>query len=173
VLRDTKGQSLLTALFRKADDQIRIVNIDSNALAEQFEKLLKNIHQLSRRMLEHNTGRVIVRDACRWSSTCPARTAKRFIVRKGCSVSCCFHGKSLGKLGDPTSTLQKNYNRHLKATQKKRGCATCPVRDKCSQCPFLGHMHARVFCSLKRKDNERIAAFISLLELRIGSLPAA
>jgi radical SAM superfamily enzyme YgiQ (UPF0313 family) len=172
-LHDGNKRSLPRSLFQKGRGLIQVVDLDSDNLAAQFQKLLGNLRGLSRRLLKDGTERIALKDVCRWTNNCPAKEGRRYFIQRGNRITCCFHGKILGGLGDPMPKILATFDKYLQAAQKERGCATCPVRKKCSQCPFLGDMRAETFCSLRKQHNDAIEAFMRLLKLHFRSRPAA
>jgi len=128
----------------------------------ELKKLLK-MPDLVHTVLADNSPGFILRDACRWTRFCPAKKFDRFMVDKELCLSSCFHGRALGKFGDPFEKIKKNYLDFLRSERKKRGCHNCPAQKQCSQCPFLGNIPYEEFCGIRRTYATRLDNFIAVL----------
>ncbi|MEK6732818.1 MAG: radical SAM protein [Candidatus Omnitrophota bacterium] len=143
-----------------------ILDISSAARMAEFEKLLLNMPELAGRIFSNKISQFTLVDACRWSRSCPAKNLSRLIVDKKLRISTCFHGKIIGKLGEPVEKIKKRCAGYIQSERKKRGCEKCPVKDYCSQCPFLGGIYPETFCRIKREYSARIDKFIALMNLK-------
>jgi len=143
-----------------------IFDISSNSDIAEFERFLLKMPELIHSIFSNEITSFILLDSCRWARRCPAKNLNRLIVNKNLCFSTCFHGKIIGKLGESFEKIENTYLNYLKSERKKRGCARCPVKKQCSQCPFLGNIHYKTYCKIKRKYAARIDKFIALLILQ-------
>jgi hypothetical protein len=143
-----------------------IFDISCGSDMVEFENFLSNMPDFIPSIFTNKINSFILLDACRWTHHCPAKNLNRLIVNKKLCLTNCFHGKIIGKLGDSFEKRENIWLNYLKSERKKRGCARCPVKKHCSQCPFLGNIHYKAYCRIKRKYPERIDKFIALLNIR-------
>ena len=106
----------------------------------------------------------ILLDACRWTNACPALNMTRLMVDGDGNIKPCVRGCALGNINHPLKTIEKNIARIARKTEKKRGCKTCPARNRCSKCVFLGKISEKEYCSTI-KHRPRIGKFLKSLKM--------
>lgn len=143
-----------------------ILDISSASSMVEFEKLLLMMPGSASIIFSNKISQFTLVDACRWSRSCPAKNLSRLIVDKKLCVSTCFHGKTIGKLGEPAEKIKKRCADYTQSERKKRGCEKCLAKEYCSQCPFLGSIDPETFCRIKRNYSASIDKFIALINLK-------
>ncbi len=102
-------------------------------------------------------------DACRWSHACPAIQLPRLLIYNN-SILPCFHGKAIGRVGDKIGQMQENMAGFIEKEKKRRGCDSCPARNNCAKCPFIGAFDIDQYCKIKR-EYTYVNTFINLLRI--------
>jgi radical SAM superfamily enzyme YgiQ (UPF0313 family) len=100
----------------------------------------------------HKMG-VSIEDACRWSDEiCPMLGLKRLLIDEHGQVRCCRYGPIVSQAQEPYELISEAVRRIYEETWEQRGCASCPVQDRCSRCPFLSpQLDAKGYCELRRR----------------------
>ncbi|MDP2924691.1 MAG: radical SAM protein [Candidatus Omnitrophota bacterium] len=145
---------------------MRIINISSASDIAKFEKLLLKMPELAYSIFSNKINPFTLVDACRWSHNCPAKNLSRLIVDKKLRISTCFHGKIIGKLGEPVEKIKKRCAGYMQSEREKRSCEKCPAKRHCSQCAFLGNIPYEAYCGIRRKYPALIDKFIGFLKLK-------
>jgi len=97
--------------------------------------------------------------ACRWGEyVCPAPA--HVLVIDDNDVLSCSQGGCIGRVGDSSRLLRKNMQKILHEKEKERRCCECPVRNKCSRCPFPPFPE---FCKVRRKY-PGVSVLVTVLE---------
>lgn len=92
--------------------------------------------------------RVIVAQACRWAALpCPARDPRLLSIASDGSLRVCPSSPSW----TPHDDLERHLNEAAKATEARRGCDRCEIRDHCARCVFLGNVTERSYCEMSRR----------------------
>lgn len=81
-----------------------------------------------------------LKDACRWSSTCPALNGQRAFVKKDGTLTPCWTSKK-GKEDFLKETLK---------ARKRRGCDRCVVEAECSKCSCLPLKFENRYCDIQK-----------------------
>jgi len=93
-----------------------------------------------------------MQDECRWmQAECPAVGLQRLVVKEDSTVRPCFHGESIGNLGETYSSLQERVRSLFEKEKKERGCDTCVVKNSCSKCLFPYPMSRQEYCETRKK----------------------
>ncbi len=93
---------------------------------------------------------MVLAEQCRFRPhPCPARRAGLVAVGRDGGLRTCPSSPDLGP--GPLSAIQERVERAVARVERDRGCATCEVRQTCSQCPFPGSIPAEDFCRIRRK----------------------
>jgi radical SAM superfamily enzyme YgiQ (UPF0313 family) len=91
----------------------------------------------------------------RWlKGATPCRNLSRLEVDPSGCIRCCRHGRTIGVVGDSRRTLLRRLSAMRRATEVRRGCATCSVRD-CPRCPFPG-VAEKSYCSIMKKQSRAV-----------------
>ncbi|MBU4589478.1 MAG: B12-binding domain-containing radical SAM protein [Candidatus Omnitrophica bacterium] len=110
----------------------------------------------------------LLADGCRWAADCPALHLDRLVIDRDLSILPCFQGRPIGKVGDNLDKMKKNMAVYYKKEVKKRGCGSCPARDTCSKCPFLGRITPDRYCGIRRKYSSAVNDYTALINARIN-----
>lgn len=132
------------------------------SLKNWIKDITRERRTLRASLLKHQPG-CLVLDACRWMDTCPARNASRLVVNKDLSLVPCQAGERIGAAGDRVHRIRKNFAAYLEKARKKRGCGSCPIQERCSQCPFLGSVHPDAYCRAKIKYHREMKRYFELM----------
>lgn len=93
-------------------------------------------------------------DICKWSCTeCPAISLNRLIIEADDSLKPCFSGDCIGKIGKGLDELKIMIGKIKISEEKKRGCANCPIKNKCSKCLFPKPFSVKEFCGIMKNNS--------------------
>lgn len=133
---------------------------DIEALKERAFFLKDN---KNRSMNSDNKCDYLLLDACRWSHLCPATHLPRLLIYNN-NILPCFHGKSIGKIGDKIAQVQEKMAIFIEEEKDRRGCNSCPARNNCAKCPFISAFDIDQYCKIKR-EYAYVNTFINLLRI--------
>ena len=119
-------------------DELLVLEIESVAdlrLAANHSSSLSSGVTVPRWMLAR---KVIVKDLCRWSKQrFPCQSLQRAVVTIDLHVKTCTGGAVLGNIYDRGGDLRQSLSSSYESAIRARDCQACPVKDECSQCPFV------------------------------------
>jgi radical SAM superfamily enzyme YgiQ (UPF0313 family) len=129
-----------------------LIKPESQQSINENSSLLKDLSKLEFSFL----------DACRWLDyDCPALTFQRVIIGEDSSISPCFHGRSVGRVGESRQEIAGRLEELRNKVELERGCNSCLVKNSCSKCLFISPLSAEEFCSTK-KQGTAFSDFIKL-----------
>lgn len=128
---------LFFEVFKKFKDGGEII-LPPNFLSIQFKK-------------------IILKDKCRWSDKCPAKTGKRLYLLNEDEVETCENGFKT-KIDDYQQEILKKF----KDTEIIRECKKCLVYENCSKCISIPKEYVSQYCNFQR-NKFNIKSFITKL----------
>jgi len=128
-------------------------HVESREDAKTFLALLKERpvdidNTIAGKMIRQN---ILLSSACRFRGIpCPARSLTKIIVRSDREIITCANGKPLGRAGESLDDIQDRINEMIKEEEKKRGCSTCPAKDRCARCLYPAPFTREEYCEFVR-----------------------
>ncbi len=95
---------------------------------------------------------VFINECCWRMQSCgiSGGNLSRLIIDKKNQLSCCLHGKLIGKVGDDIGVIKKRLIAYRGAELARRNCNQCELYKTCAKCIFPP-VAASVYCELMRR----------------------
>lgn len=95
----------------------------------------------------------LLADVCRWGRVpgcCATGLGRLWLERDG--VRPCRHAPVLAPAGSGLPELRRRIAALQAEVEARRGCSSCPVRDRCARCPFLpSGIKPDAYCRVRRR----------------------
>jgi hypothetical protein len=124
---------------------------DADDLAE-LERRLERFHRDGVILAAHPGRSVLFENSCRWigHGACGLLSLRRLQVLETERVTACRDSGDIGQVGDSYDSMVTALKQRKQIEEVRRGCATCPVRDQCSQCVHLPQTWGGRYCEIRK-----------------------
>lgn len=131
---------------------LTVLSLDTEADLAAFEAGARALQCEGRLQLPAPAGDAVVEHSCRWlpRGACALGQLKRVTVQPDLRLTSCGDTHVLGQVGEPFDALVAGVRRRQQQQAVARDCATCAVRDSCSQCSHLPQAWGGRYCGLRQ-----------------------
>ena len=128
------------------------LSLSSEADLIDFRQVLQRLHQQGELLLDLPEHKVTLCNSCRWSryGYCNVGALPRLSVTTEQKVLTCRDSEPVGAVGEPYDDLLLKVKQQQQLKAIERGCASCEVRDDCSQCSQLPAALDGQYCQLRK-----------------------
>jgi hypothetical protein len=118
----------------------------------ELEARLDRLHRSGVMRIPNPRFAIHYENSCRWFGlgSCKVAMLRRLQVDAQQRVTTCRDSGEIGRAGDPLDKLAVTVKQRVQVAQVERGCATCAVRDQCSQCVSLPQEWGGRYCEIRR-----------------------
>ena len=113
---------------------------------------MQRLHQQGELLLDLPEHKVTLCNSCRWNryGYCNVGALPRLSVTAEQKVLTCRDSEPVGVVGEPYDDLLLKVKQQQQLKAIERGCASCEVRDDCSQCSQLPAALDGQYCQLRK-----------------------
>lgn len=155
--------------------ELKFVTVRTTEDIRALEAVFSRLHEDGVIRQPHPSLAVHIENSCRWLNhgACRLPLMRRLQVDREERLMSCRDAGVVGAIGDSYEQIVLDAKQLQQIKTVDRGCATCPVRDECSQCVHLPEAYEGRYCAIRKASPKAALLFEvrGFLHLIAGLLP--